>query len=1078
MIQKTKHKFSGLILTVVIALATLVFPVGKLFSSFAEADTQQLISLSNGNFNSNKDAAYLDTHPTGWSKIKNSQGTYGIINTGASKFNADTYRLLENPLTLDTNPEDTKILMLNARRSERADLANDTNTASEGYESNNINLAANSYYQVSILAKSEIGAFGSIYIKGLTAQVQNELDDLKALTKFETIQTSGNWVEYLFFIETGQDSQTANLQLWLGAENNSTSPKAVFYDNVRVIRHAQNSFNQQLSNYQSSPNVKVVSLKKYNLPSVMNANFEIADITAKDVDNNRYWTPISNFPFNSVQKIVDATKPLTARREDNSIKTYNPLNSNNLSGNNALWLAADNVVGEEFGYKSTALAINKFGYYKINITAKVDINTTAKIALKENNDIADFLLASGLEEEDFSYTPKESTFTISSNPSDNALMNNYGVYSFYVKASSLYNTSASIHLMLSPGASSGEAFSGSVLFDDITVEQISKTAYTNAAESNYIKKLDLEVTSEQNQLVLNGYFNNANVERDNVSFPLSPANWTVKQEDSLVSKAGIINLQTAHFDNNKSNYGINVNPGNPSGINTDNETNNVLMMWNSQATSQSVTSDNIAVAANSIYTLSFKFKTTQQGSNFNVTVLNQDNVRIYKTSKVSSIAGDTNMWVELKINVRTGSSTTGLKLVFGLGDENLASTGHVFIDNVKATASQLTSETFLKKLSNQTVLEKTIDMSNLLLNAPYRDENNNLVVTAFDQTTIGGYSQNGAFAGVVNGIANNKDISNSENNTSNNKYIYFVETVGRSHYGLTSKEQLNLSQNTIYKFSILVNTRIGSSEDEDLKYGVTFGLTEIADAKIENIKTNGQWEEYTIIVNTTADAKASLRLSLLSQNIGTDGIAFFENFQVSTLTQQEYQEYVSEAGPNSPKLLIVGSTDPVVEEDNDDETPQDQDFNFLVLPSLFTAVALVIAVAAAVLRRVNFKKFAKKQKTEYDRKKTLYKDVIRKEAQALRDAQLEEVNKEIKAVDEEIASLEQANKERIEKSRKEKGRTIDSETEKQFKLYAKQRTKLERKKIVLVEKANKFNTAEHLLALQEEITKKQLQNLK
>ncbi len=1084
MIKKTKQKFSSLILAGVIALAALVFPTGTLLSSFANAATQETVTLSNSNFNNNKDASYLDTNPTGWSKLENTLGTYGIINTAESKFNKSNYKLLQNPQTLTADSNDTKILMLNARRSEESELANDRNEASQGYESNSLSLASNSYYQVSILAKSEIGAFGSIYLKGLTANTANSADDLTQLTKFEKIQTSGNWSEYIFFIETGQEAQTATLQLWLGEDSgsNARSPYAVFYDNIKVVRYAQTAFEKQLQNYTSSPNINFISLNKHLISSVQNANFEIADITAKDTSENRYWTPVSYFPYNSVQRIVDATKPLTARHSDNSVKTYNFLNSNNLIGDNALWLAANNVSGEEFGYKSTTLQIDKFGYYKVNVTAKVDADTTAKIILQENDDISEFLISAGLSEDDFVYTPKSETFTITSNPTDNALMNNYGTYTFYIKASALYSTSLHIQLLLAPSSDQSTTFSGSVLFDDITVEQISNIAYSSATSSTYVKKLDLEVTSNAGLSVANGTFNLANVDRDDISFPLSPQNWTVEQEDNLKAKAGIINLQTNHFNDNKAGYGTNVNPGNPSGVSTDLQTNNVLMLWNSQETFQKVISDQVSVTSNTIYTLTFKFKTTQPGSNFNISVLNQDNINIYKTSKVSSIASDnyssTNMWLTFKINVRTGSSTTGLKLVFGLGDENLASTGHVFIDNVAISTSTMTETTLLEKLATQSLFEKTIDMSNLLLNAPYKDENGKLIITAFNQSVLDGYAQNGATAGVVNGTANEKEIANAEDNDTNNKYIYYIETLGRSNYQLSSKEQLNLSANTIYKFSIWINTRIGTIEDENVNYGASFRLGEIADAKLENIKTGGEWEEFVIIVNTTTDSKVNLNLSLLSQNIQTDGMVFFENFKMTTLNQTQYQEYVADFKENSTNLVIVGSTDPVIEEDDDTETPNQQDFNYLVLPSMFTAIALVIAVAAGVLKRVNFKKFARKQKTEYDRKKTLYKDVIRKDAQVLRDKNIEEVNKEISKIDEQIATLEEANKERLQKSRKEKGRQIDSETEKQFKLYAKQRTKLERQKIVLVEKIKKYNTAEYLLVLQEEVTKKQLQNLK
>jgi hypothetical protein len=1079
--HKTKYKISSLILTLVMALGVFAVPAIRLFSNTAYAAVNEIITLPNGNFNTNREQSYLDSSPSGWTKLKsNAVGTHGIINTAGSKFNKSSYRLVENPQTLIVDENDTKVLMLNARKSEDSELSNDKTQSSQGYKSTQVNLIGYSYYQISVLAKSEIGAFGSIYLNGTTAKPQNNTDDISAQSKFEAFQTSKNWTEFIFFIETSAKDESVSLELWLGDKYNRTSPYAVFYDNVRVTKHSQISYNKQIEINSNSQNTKVITLKKHYLTSVENANFEINDITAKNLNGDRHWETVSDyelgFPLNSISKIVDSSKDKVL---NDGTTVYNQLGANNIAGNNALWLAGKDVISKEFGYKSTSLPIAKFNYYKINITAKVDTDTTAKILLVENNDIIDFLKNAGIDENEISYTPKTESFTITSNPS-NSLMNDYGNYTFFVKASSIYSTSLHLKLLITSQSEEDNTLSGSVLFDDITVESISSSAFETASNSNQLKKVDFETTNNELS-VANGTFNLVNVDIENNSFPLKAKEWEAKQEDEQKSVNGIVNLQTEHYNANQANYGMFVNPGNPSGANTDTQSNNVFMLWNKELTYQSATSNNITVSKNGYYTLSFDFKTTEAASNFNISILNQDNVKIYKIGNVTtafeSSGSSTNVWLKFKINIKTGESTTGLKVVFALGDENAKSIGHVFIDNVAINSKEITEEVFLEKLNNPSMFEKTFDMSNLLLNAPFKETDGTYTITAFDQAYKIGYSEN-AIAGVLDGISlNDQDIANSEENTSNNKFIYYIETFGKSNYGLTSRETVSLEQEKIYKFSIWVNTRLENPNDDKLEYGATFSIDGV-NARLGNIKTDGEWKEVVIIINTTQASDVKLALSLLSPNHAASGIAFFENFTLSQLTQDEYQEFATEfKEETNPMLLVVGSTDPV-EETPEEEEDKERDFNWLIIPSLLTGIALVLAILGTVLKKVNFKKYNRKKKSDYDRKQTLYKDVVRKQATEERDKQLIEVNKQIKTLDEEIANLEAENQERLQNQRKEKGKQIDKEVEKQFKQYASKRTKLDKQKDVLVQKATYYNTAEYLLTLQDKIIQQQIKNLK
>ena len=85
-------------------------------------------------------------------------------------------------------------------------------------------------------------------------------------------------------------------------------------------------------------------------------------------------------------------------------------------------------------------------------------------------------------------------------------------------------------------------------------------------------------------------------------------------------------------------------------------------------------------------------------------------------------------------------------------------------------------------------------------------------------------------------------------------------------------------------------------------------------------------------------------------------------------------------------------------------------------------------------------------KTTYDRKQTLYKDVIRKQARDIRDEQVKDLNIELKEIEKEIEELDANQKELLANQRKAQGKQIDKQTEKAFRSYASKHTSLENKK--------------------------------
>jgi len=76
----------------------------------------------------------------------------------------------------------------------------------------------------------------------------------------------------------------------------------------------------------------------------------------------------------------------------------------------------------------------------------------------------------------------------------------------------------------------------------------------------------------------------------------------------------------------------------------------------------------------------------------------------------------------------------------------------------------------------------------------------------------------------------------------------------------------------------------------------------------------------------------------------------------------------AEANPDDRSLAIMSESDPFVDDDNDDTTEtQPWNLDFLIIPSIITAIALIFALIAFGIRRVQFKKHITKGHTSYAR---------------------------------------------------------------------------------------------------------------
>ena len=442
--------------------------------------SSQVVSLTNGDFNNAPNSTALDKSPSGWTKIiTSSTATSGIINVG-EKFsaNASTYQLENNDNPGKLNSDyDNKILMINSKNAQGVE-----SSVSQGYESANITLHPYSFYEISFLAYTSLNAYASAYLTGF--------DESITTNSIKNISTDKNWTEYTFYVQTNHESLIANLELYLGNTNSQGSIGVVFFDNVKVIEVSHERYFDDISN--PSANSSIISnninyLTQYQ--TTHNFDFE----TGATVDS---WLIEGEY---DAEKVVARVANLT---DENFATTYGTasLGTDNTYNNKyGLVIALPEDNAGYVGYMSkNSIEIKQNAIYKISANIKVDsIVGNAFFNIVENNDVNEFYG----DDVDF-YTTKSESIKISSNISDK-LKNNYTTASYYIVGHPLYDTSVKLGLFL---GSKDTASSGTVVFDTITIEQISYEHFNNVSTSSTDVKIELTtITTEPS--IQNAYFN-------------------------------------------------------------------------------------------------------------------------------------------------------------------------------------------------------------------------------------------------------------------------------------------------------------------------------------------------------------------------------------------------------------------------------------------------------------------------------------------------------------------------------------------------------------------------------------------
>ncbi len=965
-----KSLFFAVIVGLSLLLGTNAWAFGALLNqtnnSSIYADTtsnpissEPVSSFSNSGFETGTGS--IPQSPSNWKVIDNSTAktpeASGIINLSQSyNSNVSKYKLEDYTKPIQRNSSEN-VLMINGHNTELY----------YGYESeSSITLEANSYYQIEVAVYTD-DAIASVYLSGA------DFDKLTT-SKITQISTSKSWKNVTFFVQTNSTNNSAvKVQLYLGkkAHTNEATPTNsngfVLFDDVTITRLSQQQFTSN-SNIptQYSTIVQLEDAQKIidNTQSgfVQNGNF---------ATNLQNWTEIDESTSGQVVYSADLNQAVLVNDESVVFGTH----QSNLNSGVVLSTKNSNV-----GIKSADITIKQHQLYRISMWAK------GKLESGNLNITLSGKLPETLEE-----TTQSATIT-SLNTSTSAINGNWSLYEFYVEGHPL--SDCTINLTLGLGTSSSPA-TGYIAIADINSYLVNTQQMSNGTSLNSNAKT-LKMYPDATMTFNNYAFNLVEIENatTDITYPLTPKNWNAQNEAN--TKSGVVNIKSSIWNNQASLKYI-TRP-----FKTTDSSDNVLMLNASDGNYQAFTSEAITLSGSAYAKITFDAN-INSNSNAYVVITNKDNVVLSKI-KLTKTSG----WKNYSLYIQNYLTEQNITATLALGAENESVSGYAFFDNVKIDTS-ITEETFNDVVANDT----NVYVSNLNSNWLDATDTNDTPLL-WTQNVIENEQSANIYSGIID-YRNCEDKFAFINSTpgkatedgSNNSLVINANSPVYVEYA--SNLTYTFNAETYYKLSVFVKTT-NLTEDlvddytEDgqlITHGASIIVTGI-DTNFTSINTanaqgENEWKEYIFYIYPTESTTSTIKLGLGCENMPTAGYAYFSNLNVSSLTEDEYNNEILEYDEeNLPSNVLLATNAP---KDDEEENAGSNFGNFdpFAFSTIIIAVAILVAIAG-----VFFKKFyrarpkkAKVVNNNYDRLQTLLKDVDRRERKTA-------INHKIKLLKEEL----------------------------------------------------------------------------
>ena len=1008
--KKLKLKSKIFCCALCLSLGAGMIPSISLPKTYAYTPTSSIIS--SGEFDTTEDE--FPASSSDWSSatgsISNSTLKSGIISTDSDTFTANQKEYGLGALPNNVTTPNNYVYMINSGT---------TNTRN-GISSKEFTLDANSHYIISVdvatslpvyegSATKAIDSVASIYLSG------GDVDD-----SFTMINTNGAWKTYNFYITTNSfESASVKLEMWLGVKNVSSSAGAVLFDNAKAVKYDNKEFYTRVNSISFTDETN--KFTDYSLSTtdlITNANFEDATLSG--------WTK-TNANYN-MSKVFTGVTPLNNSFDRETVGVDNPGTDLIYGTANALFINNTDIAG--VAYTSDKFTIKRQTYYKISMYVKtvdvVDGGATISI-VPENEDLSAVTFSS-----------------VKTTTSTNSITNNWTKYTFYLLGSPFGDENVSLKLALGDDTTDtkeedfeDKLVKGAVFFDDIQVYELNYKQYTSASEDSYNKKVKL-FTDGTSSEITNAFFNLADSNYEG-TYPLSPASWTINNDNTL---SGIISTNKTHFNANKSKYGDlsleDIGFTRLQKDTSDSADNNILMIRNVNPDFTTYTSASYTLSDSTYYKLTIDAKTLSLGKAYIKVVSGDTTLATFNVSSEDD-------WSTYTVYFNNVFGSKDITITLGLGSDSEKASGYAFFDNIIITSS--TSDDFDNANANEQI--KKIDFSKETFSLLSTEKDG--IYTRPSNWSID-LNNNLINAGVLEGTSNKLAISSADTDVD----VRF-----------TSNLTYTLDSTKFYTLKIKV---YGEGLENLEESGINFGID--SENKFTNLTPNEE-SEYIFYISGAKLSSITPYFGLVTKNATSSVNAYLTSFVLESISEVDFtnmQESIEADDEDTPKnVILVGeSTEEEEEESNNDSVNYGNNFDWVLVPSLIIGLALIIAIAGVVARRMKFKKVGggRKKVASYDRTKTLHPEIVRREAEKARKEKLQAIEEQLLRNREKLEKYEEEYKQKRDLAMAQKQ---EKKAQAEFKAYAKGRNKLAEQQEKLLEEKEMINSDEYLQETEQKI---------
>jgi len=852
--------------------------------------------------------------------------------------------------------------------------------ADYGYrnESNNlIEIKPNSFYSISVDVYTNANdSIADLYLYEGTSNV--------VFDSMLNINTTYSWVTCTFYLSTNS-MQDLDLALGMNLQGTGT----VLFDNISVKKLSEQKFITRSTATTSEP----TSVKTCDSNLVV--RYETKDDTFVKTSTETDLVLTSS----ELATIKDKTKLTKYSGKDSSIAIeYNKENSDGIN-NSAIYVENKEKTYIEYHTENDFITFKQNNLYKVSLNVKAE-NLDGEAYFK--------LVRTNAEDDDESKKDSDVVKITKSNADNDS--NYYEEISFYVYSDPTKDTT--YKLVFGLGNEENGA-SGKIYFNTLSISKVDYETYKNGKN-----KLDLtsyyaysNTESSSTPMLNNGDFDASEITDVFSATPAQPTNWTVSTGKNT-QYYGVVNTSKDSFDALKSlNTSLLSNP-----YGEDGENNNVLMMYNESEDILSYTSSTRTLKANTYHRYSVDLNTQfpnygkESGNKVTValvTTLNDKEVvlsskDIYNTTSLTPIE----MYIhtanqELKVAVKITLITKGY--------------GYAYVDNAQFDLPLAPSENKFNSIDGTSEYISKVDLT---------QSNSNLDFFTISDTSI---------ATKIINTKNSEELPKflAEENLDSFSAIGDVDVIAVKadsyvNYTLTSNLGYDLaysaSNKSYYKVTVYAFTRALETKDSETEdFGASIKINGY-DSSFTNIKSDNVWTAYTFFIAPTSAKTIYLEFGLGNETNLTKGGLFIANISVEDVTEnyteEEFNEIVEE---NTIKVI---KTDATTDEEEKEDTTEDTEKEPMDLATILywaagsiTSIALIIAIVGIAVRKIKFKKPVKKSKNEYDRNKTVSKQLYMRKATTERENKLRELNNDLEKLVAERTKFEEEYKKDLYKLR-------------------------------------------------------------